>query len=203
VCTCWKSIAGGGRYGASKLPSEDDTAAWYEMGCEMLEAEGIRQYEISNFARQGHESQHNLKYWRRLPYIGFGLDAHSMLPSLRDDQEAMRFQNTDDLNAYMENCAGGALQLISYSHTLAPEIVGREEAFEESLFLGLRLNEGVDFDALRERFGSARVQGVMAAVLEITEAGLIEVNCERVRLTAHGRMASNEVFSRLLTSAVA
>jgi oxygen-independent coproporphyrinogen-3 oxidase len=196
-------IAGGGRYGASEVPSEDDAAAWYEMGCEMLDAEGIRQYEISNFARRGYESQHNLKYWKRQPYIGFGLDAHSMLPSLRNGGDAIRFQNTDDLNSYMKKNSKGPLDLISSDQTRALETVGREEAFEESLFLGLRLNEGVDFDLLRERFGSAAVQSVMPAVLEIKEAGFIELSAEFVRLTARGRMASNEVFSRLLITAAA
>src|SRR5438270_361530 len=69
------------RYGASSVPSEDETADWYQQACTAFRAAGVRQYEISNFARPGHRSRHNLKYWQRQPYVGFGLDAHSMLPA--------------------------------------------------------------------------------------------------------------------------
>jgi len=74
-------IAGGTKYHAHFVPDDDLTADFYETACERLNAAGIQQYEISNFARQGFESQHNLKYWTRQPYLGFGVDAHSMLPS--------------------------------------------------------------------------------------------------------------------------
>ncbi len=74
-------IAGGTRYHAHFVPDEDLTADFYETACQRLEAAGIRQYEISNFARPGRESRHNLKYWTRQPYLGFGVDAHSMLIS--------------------------------------------------------------------------------------------------------------------------
>src|SRR5277367_4907977 len=73
-------IAGGTKYHAHFVPDEDVTADFYLMACERLEAAGVLQYEISNFARQGYESRHNLKYWTRQPYLGFGVDAHSMLP---------------------------------------------------------------------------------------------------------------------------
>src|SRR6202021_150571 len=72
-------LAGGARYHAHFVPDEDVTADLYTMACERLQAGGVPQYEISNFARQGCESQHNLKYWSRQPYLGFGVDAHSML----------------------------------------------------------------------------------------------------------------------------
>jgi oxygen-independent coproporphyrinogen-3 oxidase len=193
-------LAGGGRYGAREVPSEDDAAAWYEVGCEMLGAAGMRQYEISNFAREGHGSRHNVKYWRRLPYVGFGLDAHSMLP-MRDG--AVRFQNTDDLEAYMgDQPSAGPLGILQEGKSRrAAEFIGREAAFEESMFLGLRLNEGVSLDALREEFGGVLVASVMPGLVEAQEAGLIVVEGERVRLTSKGRMASNEVFSRLLVPA--
>jgi oxygen-independent coproporphyrinogen-3 oxidase len=74
-------IAGGQKYHAHFVPDDDLTAEFYEVACERLNAAGIEQYEISNFARRGHESRHNLKYWTRQPYLGFGVDAHSMLHS--------------------------------------------------------------------------------------------------------------------------
>ena len=72
-------IAGGQKYHAHFVPDEDLTADMYEIACDRLNAAGIQQYEISNFARTGFESQHNLKYWMRQPYLGFGVDAHSMI----------------------------------------------------------------------------------------------------------------------------
>ena len=72
-------MAGGTRYHAHFVPDEELTADFYEAACRRLEAAGVWQYEISNFARAGEESRHNLKYWTRQPYLGFGVDAHSML----------------------------------------------------------------------------------------------------------------------------
>ncbi len=88
----------GTRYGAAAVPGEDEAAEFYQDACSALEVEGVLQYEISNFARDGHCSRHNLKYWLRKPYIGFGLDAHSMLTA---DSTALRFANTSDLDEYL------------------------------------------------------------------------------------------------------
>jgi oxygen-independent coproporphyrinogen-3 oxidase len=192
----------GTRYGASSVPSEDDTADWYQQACTAFRAAGVQQYEISNFARPGHRSRHNLKYWQRRPYIGFGLDAHSMLPT---DTCAVRFANTSDLDEYLGNAAPTPFLLLnSASKTTTPEfdIIGRDEAFEESLFLGLRLNEGVDLNRLRKQFG-VMLDDAMPALLEVRDAGLLELNSDTMRLTPHGRLVSNEVFNRLLISAAA
>lgn len=192
-------LDGGTRYGAPQLPNEDDAAAWYELGCELLGAAGVHQYEISNFARVGHQSRHNAKYWRRQPYLGFGLDAHSMLKTAVG---AVRFQNTDDLDSYLAE--SGPLQLLPQMERVQePEFVEREAAFEESLFLGLRMNVGVNLRELRAEYDEQMVESVMPVVLEICEAGLLELDGDRVRLTSRGRMASNEVFSRLLIAAIA
>lgn len=185
-------LEGGGRYGAATVPTEDDCADFYEMACGMLEAAGVRQYEISNFAREGHESRHNVKYWRREAYLGLGLDAHSMLHT---PTGAVRFANGSGLNAYM--AAGGPFALVGGEEE-APDFLTREEAFEEALFLGLRMNEGVRVEALRAEFRDGLVDGVGASVEELCGAGLLDVEGGVMRLTGRGRMASNEVFSRLL-----
>jgi oxygen-independent coproporphyrinogen-3 oxidase len=193
----------GTRYGASAVPGEDETAAWYQQACAAFRAAGIEQYEISNFARPGHQSRHNLKYWQRRPYIGFGLDAHSMLPA---DAGAVRFANTSDLDEYLGDAGQSPFRLLgSASHGGASEVdlIGREAAFEESLFLGLRLNEGVDLNQLRDHFGETLLGDAMPALLEVRDAGLLELSDDRMRLTAHGRLVSNEVFNRLLISASA
>jgi oxygen-independent coproporphyrinogen-3 oxidase len=102
----------------------------------------------------------------------------------------------------MDAYLGETRQLIPKS---SPEfdIVGREQAFEESLFLGLRLNRGVRFDALRLEFCETMLRDVMPALLEVRKAGLLEMEPDRIRLTARGRMVSNEVFSRLLIASAA
>ena len=206
-------LAEGTRYGAAAVPSEDDAADWYQLGCERLNAAGIHQYEISNFASEGHQSRHNLKYWRRNPYLGFGLDAHSMLLT---PTGAVRFSNTSDLDLYSadseaaEDPASAQNPLALYPQDPAvqslpaPEVdyVNLEQAFEESLFLGLRLNEGVSLASLRDQFGEALLDQIQPALEEVHEVGLLSLSrgddMDRIALTDRGRMVSNEVFSRLL-----
>src|ERR1700731_3456699 len=100
-------LAGGTRYHAHFVPNEEATTDFYVAACERLGAAGISQYEISNFACDGFGSRHNLKYWTRQPYFGFGVDAHSMLNSTTPENDAMRFAASDSLEQYMN---GGALQ---------------------------------------------------------------------------------------------
>jgi oxygen-independent coproporphyrinogen-3 oxidase len=173
------------------VATEDETAERYAAACEWLEADGVTQYEISNFARKGHASKHNMKYWRREPYVGFGLDAHSML---RNGEGAVRWANGDDLARYE----------VEGSRCDGPEVerIGAEKGFEEAMFLGLRMNEGVDLEELRAEFGEELTRGAVAALGDVEEARLVEREGSRVRLTARGRMASNEVFSRLLVETV-
>ncbi len=185
-----EALAGGARYGAGALPADDRVADWYAAACGWLEAAGVRQYEISNFARAGGASRHNRRYWERGPYLGFGMDAHSMLRvgvGLRGSG-AVRWGNADSLSGYME-------RLGTWERTV--DRVDERAAFEEALFLGLRLVEGVSLSALRPEFGGL-VEEVGDALMEVAEAGLVERDGDRVRLTARGRMVSNEVFERVL-----
>jgi oxygen-independent coproporphyrinogen III oxidase len=211
-------LAAGERYGAGAAPSEDATADWYGAACEWLADAGIGQYEISNFARMGfesgkssdHRSRHNMKYWRREPYVGFGLDAHSML---RTAVGAVRRANTDDLEGYLGGQrvqgpgprvqSAPAIVLLRGTTEALPEVeaIGREQGFEEALFLGLRMNVGVDLDRLRVEFGDGLVGEVEIALGDVEEAGLVVREGSWVRLTGTGRTASNEVFSRLLVVA--
>src|SRR5438270_12323582 len=142
-------IAGGARYHAHFVPDDDVTGDFYEIACSRLAAAGIEQYEISNFARPGFESRHNLKYWTRQPYAGFGVDAHSMLPmnaQLRDEGvDASRLATTDNYDRYLAGPLAPAELDERYLSA-----VSMEQALEESFFLGLRLNRGVDLAALRK-----------------------------------------------------
>jgi len=178
-------IGGGARYGAGLVATDDTVAAMYEAGCERLERTGLRQYEISNFARPGAESRHNLRYWRREPYLGVGLDAHSMLRHV--DGDVMRFCNTDDFADYLN----GELEA-------EIESVDRTAQLEEAWFLGLRLVEGVSLAALRAEFGTKAVAECEGVLTELVADGLVTREEQRVALTARGRMLSNEVFGRFL-----
>jgi oxygen-independent coproporphyrinogen-3 oxidase len=193
-------LAHGTRYGAESVATEDETAERYAAACEWLEANGVMQYEISNFARRGHESRHNVKYWRREPYVGFGLDAHSML---RCGEGAVRWGNTSDLEEYLSSREQGTGnreqdELRVFAVNLEVERIGTEKGFEEAMFLGLRMNVGVDLEAMHAEFGAELMRGAVAALNDVEVAGLVEREGSWLRLTARGRMVSNEVFSRLL-----
>ena len=179
-------IAGGTRYHAHFVPDEDVTADLYSMACERLDAAGVRQYEISNFARPGYESRHNLKYWTRQPYVGFGVDAHSMLPASEGALEAARFSTPDSLEAYV-----GESPLIRTQ-------VSSTAALEETFFLGLRLTCGVDLRQVAAKFGENAIAGFSESIADFVKTGLMERQGDVIRLTPRGRLLSNEVFERFL-----
>lgn len=179
-------IAGGTKYHAHFVPNDDLTADFYETACEKLDQAGIEQYEISNFARQGFESRHNLKYWTRQPYLGFGVDAHSMLRI--DGARAIRFSTPDSLERFAAGEQG--------SHAED----SKHEALEESFFLGLRLMRGVDLRKLEAECG--KLTAFVSSVEESVRDGLLERNGEVIRLTARGKMLSNEVFARFISAPV-
>lgn len=158
----------GSRYGAGAVPHEDDIADFYETAVERLRSIGIDRYEISNFARPGYESRHNLKYWRREAYLGFGADAHSF------DGES-RWQNPESAADYVGQ--GHAVPKPLPSDTVA-----------ERFFLGLRLTEGIE--------GSW--EPFSAAIRRFIDDGLLEQSGDRIRLTGRGVMLSNEVFQEFV-----
>jgi oxygen-independent coproporphyrinogen III oxidase len=175
-------MAGGTRYHAHFVPDEDATADFYLAACERLEVVGIAQYEISNFARAEFESRHNLKYWTRQPYLGFGVDAHSMLPAAGPEAEAVRFSTADALERYV---AGAPMER---------SVVSRLTALEESFFLGLRLARGVNLREISARFGDEAVENYSGTILEFVASGLMRRDGDCVCLTERGRLLSNEVF---------
>jgi oxygen-independent coproporphyrinogen-3 oxidase len=178
-------IAGGSRYHAHQVPDSDLAADLYLEAIEFLDREGLMQYEISNFSCRGKESRHNLKYWTRQPYLGFGVDAHSMLPAADSSSnfESMRFSNTDELDTYI---TGSVLPSV--------ERVNRQQAMEESMFLGLRLNSGIDLSSIE----AETVNGLAPELQELKAQGLLESRGDCLRLTARGRLLSNEVFERFI-----
>jgi oxygen-independent coproporphyrinogen-3 oxidase len=179
-------IAGGTRYHAHFVPDEEAVVDFYLSACEKLQAAGVNQYEISNFARAGFESRHNLKYWTRRPYLGFGVDAHSMLLSPNNGAAAVRFATSDTLEQYV---AGAPLNRTVVSHS---------SALEESFFLGLRLTRGENLQELSATFGEQAVGSFRDTIAELVRDGLMQQDGDFILLTAKGRLLSNEVFEKFL-----
>jgi oxygen-independent coproporphyrinogen-3 oxidase len=173
----------GNRYGAASVPGDEQIAEFYATACEFLRAAGITQYEISNFARAGYESCHNLRYWLRRPYVGFGLDAHSCL--FDGDGSALRFSNSADMPEYL-----------AAAHSESRR-VSRDEALEEEWFLGLRLNHGVSIARLISRYGPA-ASAHLATIDDLVAGGLLTLSNGTARLTPRGRLISNDVFEKFL-----
>lgn len=165
-------LLNGVRYGARRLPSDDLIAQLYERGFDRLAEWGWRRYEISNFAREGAESRHNLKYWRLEPYLGFGLDAHSF-------DGAHRWSNTDSLESYLAD-----------PHDRAPRTAS--DPSEEHFFVGLRLTEGIEPTAREwERFAQP--------IGRWLENGMLEKDGARLRLAPAAVLLSNEIFQEFLS----
>lgn len=164
-------LLGGGRYGSDQMPSEETVAELYERAVERLVGMGLERYEISNFARPGYESKHNLKYWQLAPYAGFGLDAHSF------DGQA-RWGNPDSLPAYLGR-AGGATERT------------RTDPAQEHFFVGLRMMAGIE-PTVHEwtRFAEP--------IARWTKAGMLERADGRLRLAARAVLLSNEIFEEFV-----
>lgn len=181
--------SGGLKYYAPQVPPDDAIAEMYVEAAEILASNGLAQYEISNFAASGTESRHNLKYWRREPYLGLGLDAHSML---RDaNGKALRFATTNELEPFLISAGWSEPQRLTRQHEL-----------EEAWFLGLRLNAGVNIAQLGAEFGEEAVVRFEPVLSDLASNDLIERTESHVKLTMQGRLLSNEVFSRLLAESV-
>jgi oxygen-independent coproporphyrinogen III oxidase len=181
-------LDGGDRYHAGAAPDDEMVADCYLEAIQTLGATGLAQYEISNFARPGSRSRHNMKYWTRQPYLGFGLDAHSMLRSA--DEGAVRFRTGDDLGSFLEGARWEDIQPVP-----------RAQALEEAWFLGLRLNEGVSLAALAAEFGEAEAYCHEEEISDLAQLGLLEQHGDWVRLTDRGRLMSNDVFGRFVGEA--
>ena len=190
-------IAGGARYHAHFVPDDGLTAELYERACERLSATGIVQYEISNFVRPGRESRHNLKYWTRQPYLGFGVDAHSMLRSVSAEFEAVRLAMAESLDEFMNTRGRGPLDGSS-GQAMRHTTVVPQQAWEETFFLGLRMNRGVNLGDIEREFGREAVERAQPIVAEIIADDLAEMRGDCLCLTSRGRILSNEVFEKFL-----
>ncbi|MFN2598407.1 MAG: radical SAM family heme chaperone HemW [Pyrinomonadaceae bacterium] len=169
--------------GVWREPDADTAAAMYGLMCERASEAGYEHYEISNFCLAGRESRHNLKYWTAAPYYGFGNSAHSY------DGRAARWSNERDTQRYCE-----AVERTGSAVVETTSLTARDRQ-AESLFLGLRLMRGVNLREHRAEFGDDVRATHADDLARFREAGLIEIDDERLRLTRSGALLSNEVFA--------
>ena len=159
------------------LPDDDQAADLYLQMCETLERAGLSQYEISNFARAGFQSRHNLKYWHCEPYLGLGSAAHSFL-------NGKRFFYPRDFESFLQGCAP------------IPDGTGGD--FTEYAMLALRLCEGLREAAVRARFGHPIPQTLYQKCAPLAAHGLLIADEQGIRLTRNGFLVSNAVLAEIL-----
>jgi len=176
-----ESLAGGKRYSAAEIPADDSIAEHYDSACVRLAGAGYEHYEISNWALPGMRSRHNLKYWQRQPYLGFGAGAHSF-------DGAQRWSNVHDSAQYVACIEQGT------SPREQIETVTSAQALEEELFLGLRQLEGIDLERIERDYHV----NLRKRIAPLAQQGLIEIDGTRLRLAADRLTVSNEVFVELL-----
>ena len=165
------------------IPSEEEERAMYEATGRILKEQGYLHYEISNYAKPGRECCHNLGYWQRRDYLGFGLGASTLL-------NPVRYKNTEDLEAYL----GGDFSKKEFL------VLTKDNQIEETMFLGLRVLEGVSKEQFREHF-SCELNVVYRKELEkLEKEGLLEEEGDFVRLTSRGIDLSNPVLAEFLLS---
>ncbi|MEO7002089.1 MAG: radical SAM family heme chaperone HemW [Ktedonobacterales bacterium] len=193
------------RQGRVRPADEDLAADMYELAEERLARAGYQHYELSNWAQPGHACQHNLTYWRNLPYLGLGAGAHSSYAS-------HRFMDARPIRDYIQRItASVALESAHNTAYTLPagavvedEIIAPDVAMAETAMLALRLDEGLSLKGFAARYGQDFDAVFGKRLARVSAAGLLERDeardghDTRLRLTARGRLLGNEVFERLL-----
>ncbi|HTR45708.1 MAG TPA: radical SAM family heme chaperone HemW [Thermodesulfovibrionales bacterium] len=167
--------------GTLAKPGEETIVGMYYDAIERLALAGYRHYEISNFARPGHECRHNLNYWDRGQYLGIGAGAHSFIAD-------RRIRNTSDIGRYIELLNAGDLAIEESTE------ISCEEAIKEFVFLGLRKTEGLGIREFSEDLGI----DIVKASEDLIAGGMLIADHEHVRLTTRGLTVSNSIIAELL-----
>jgi len=176
-------LQSGSRYSAREIPSEEAMAEFYELAQAKLKSAGYGQYEISNWAKPGFESRHNLKYWQREPYLGFGAGAHSF-------SGTQRWANRHDAAAYVAAISEGK-SAVESADTLTQSL-----ALEEEFFLGLRKLSGIDLSRLEREYGV----NLREKVGELASRGMVQKQGDIVCIPAGKLSVSSEIIVELLRS---
>jgi len=167
------------RSGRQPEPDAELAAGMYELMLDRLAAAGYEQYEISNFSRPGFESRHNTKYWRLDPVLGFGVSAHSF-------DGSQRYANERDTAKYVSLIEANITAEVMREDT---------DCASEFIFLGLRLEKGIDLAEYELRFGIDLLAKYSAEIDDLTSSQLVEIVDGRMRLSRTGKLFSNNVFA--------
>lgn len=168
------------------LPDEEDELNMYLLLMERMKAAGYKQYEISNFAKPGFESRHNMTYWRNEDYYGLGAGAHGYVGR-------RRHVNIKGVNPYNEAANKGLPRLESFE-------ISREEAMEDFLMVGLRVLDGVSGRRFREQFGITMEEVFAGPLNKMVGAGLLDATEDGYKLSSKGILFGNDVFGEFIGS---
>ena len=163
------------------LPDEDGVADLYELASAYIKSRGYEHYEISNYAKEGYRSQHNLHTWQGREYVGIGVAAHGYL-------DGVRYGNSRDITAFLEG-----RDITDTRRTLS-----REDRVEEAVMLGLRLSEGIDLNTLANRFSLTLSEEISSLCAALEKEGLVYWRDPKISLTEKGFLVSNQVIGALL-----
>jgi len=177
--------------GRVQPPAEDNVRTLFETTIEYLEDHKYLQYEISNFARIGNDgkpnvSRHNLKYWTRTPYMGLGPSAHSFI-------EPQRYWNESRVSSYIAAIESGRLPVAE------KEVLTGEQQMIEAIYLGLRMNAGIDLVGFKAKYGIDFMKTFKTLITELTERNYIEVKNSRCALTRRGRAFLDSITAMFVT----
>ncbi len=175
------------RYKKGQLPRppQEDEVKMYDILKATAEENGLHQYEISNFAKRGFESKHNLTYWNNDFYYGFGAGAYGYLPG-------KRYGNIRPLPAYIKQAKKDGKPVLHV------DVIGKKEQIEEEMFLGLRRMAGVSKHQFADKFGLSMDQLYRSSIKELVHRGWLMEEEDKVALTEEGKILANEVFERFL-----
>ncbi|PCK20759.1 coproporphyrinogen III oxidase [Bacillus pumilus] len=171
--------------GKLHLPPQEREAEMYELVMDEMERHGLKQYEISNYAKPGFESQHNLTYWSNEDYFGFGAGAHGYVDGIRN-------VNAGPVKHYLE-----LIEQTGFPYKETHEVT-KAEQIEEEMFLGLRKIEGIKSNHFQAKYGAAPETLFSTILEELEEKGLIVQDDIGIRLTRKGKLLGNEVFQAFL-----
>jgi oxygen-independent coproporphyrinogen-3 oxidase len=175
--------------GQWSLAPDDDAADMYLEAMARLDAAGYEQYEISNVARPGRHSRHNLKYWTDGEWLGFGCGAHST-------RRGVRWKNLSSTPEYIAAVTSGGQVVVER------RVLSAREAMEEALFMGLRLARGIDVHTVKARFGIDVWDIYRRHLEQFREAGVLIYDGRLLRLSRAGMLIANEIMTRFLDSPV-
>lgn len=169
--------------GKLKLPEEEEERNQYKYTKDFLELKGYKHYEISNFAKEGYESKHNMNCWNQKQYVGFGLAAHSYI-------EGCRYSNTCDIEEYL-NKKSKDIKIIHENQTL-------EDMKKEYMLLGLRKLDGISISKFKEKFGENPVYLFRNELKKLVEEDLLEIDLDNIKLTNKGLDFANLVWEEFV-----